>query len=338
MEPFFSLSSGKEVLALQAADINRDGQREILSSDGASNLFCFDATGRLLWKLVSTPFFGRDANITGITVDDIDGRGTMTILAATNGWKLYAINPDGGVRWESFIYYHPLTKVRVLKNKSKTVIAVGTIYQTPLNVVDPATGVVIWKTWEQTGSETMSTTDYCGKGLRDMVFVDTDGDNEKEIVFGNESHTIYALSAADGKTKWETQVGDKVSVIKILAGGRGRGERILAGTEAGEVYLLNVRGRRLMMNSLGSGITGLEVINYEQRARPDVLFSTADGRVGVFDDGFVFRASLDTGMGPIKSIFLARRTDGEERFYAVGGRQILEISYRPYFLRPSRHY
>ena len=37
-----------------------------------------------------------------ITVGDIDGKGKPVILVATRSWKLYAFNPDGKVRWESF--------------------------------------------------------------------------------------------------------------------------------------------------------------------------------------------------------------------------------------------
>jgi len=336
----FILPEGKRVLAIAGADINGDGRREIISSDSGSRLFCHDAGGALLWTVPTVPFFGPDANVTEIAVDDIDGRGAKTILAATNGWKLYAVYPDGQVRWESFIYYHPLTRVRVLKNKSRTVIAVGTIYQTPLNVVDPATGVVIWKTWEQTGSETMSTTEYCGKVLRDMVFVDTDGDGDKEIVFGNESHTVYAMNAADGLVKWKAQVGDKVSGMKLLGAeaGDGAGGRILAATEAGEVYIFDKRGRREAMMSLGSGVTGLEVVSFGPQAREDVLFSTDDGRVAVYDVDFVPRGSLDAGIGRVMAVFPAGGRDADRRFYAVGARQVLEVKYQPYFLRPSRHY
>ncbi|OGD21428.1 MAG: hypothetical protein A2W03_15315 [Candidatus Aminicenantes bacterium RBG_16_63_16] len=334
----FTLPGGKSVLAVQADDINGDGRREILSSDSGSRLYCHGEGGQLLWTLPTVPFFGRDANITEIAVDDIDGRGAKTILAATNGWKLYAVNPDGKVRWESFIFYHPLTRVRVLKNKSRTVIAVGTIYQTPLNVVDPATGVVIWKTWEQTGSETMSTTDYCGKVLRDMVFVDTDGDGEKDIVFGNESHTVYAMNAADGRTKWKAQVGDKVSVMKLLGGAAVGGERIIAATEAGEVYVFNKGGRREAMMSLGSGVTGLEVISNGPQAREDVLLSTDDGRLAVYGADFIPRGSLDAGIGRVNTVFAAGGGGADRTFYAVGGSGIIEVRYRPYFLRPSRHY
>jgi len=335
----FTLPGGERVLAIAAADLNGDGRREIVSSDSGSRLFCHGADGALLWTVPTVPFFGPDADVTEIAVDDVDGRGTPTILAATNGWKLYAVYPDGRVRWESFIFYHRLTRVRVLKDKGRPVIAVGTNYQTPLNVVDPATGVVIWKIWEQTGSETMSTTDYCGKVLRDMVFIDTDGDGVKEIVFGNESHTLYAMNAADGRVKWKSQVGDKVSVMKLLGtGGPEAAEGLVAATEGGELYLYDKNGRRRAMMSLGSGITGLEVMGGGAPSRDDLLITTEDGRLAVYDTDFVPRASLDAGVGRINSVWAAGEGGAGLRFYAVGGREVVEVRYRPYYLHPSRHY
>ena len=339
VKPLFELPDGKGILAIAATDLDGVGRKEVVSSDAAENLFCHDAEGGQLWRLKTQEFFGRDANVTDIWIDDIDGKGTPTILAATNGWKLYAVRPDGTVRWESFIFYHPLTKVRVLKNKGKISIAVGTVYQTPFNLVDPATGAVIWKTWEQTGSETMSTTDYCGKHLRDMVFADTDGDGVNEIIFGNEYHSIYALNAPDGAIKWKAQVGDKVNAMKLLQDGAGGGERILVATEAGEVYILDRRqGRRLRMTSLDSAITGMEVIPGDAQSRKEILLSTEDGRVAVLDSGLLPRASFQTGLGPILGVYPAGKSGNRQKFYAVGRKEIREILYAPLNLRPSRHY
>jgi outer membrane protein assembly factor BamB len=184
----------------------------------------------------------------------------------------------------------------------------------------------------------MSTTDYCGKHLRDMVFVDVDGDGNKDIVFGNEYQSVYALSAADGRTIWKAQVGDKVSVMKVLEAGEGGEERILVATDAGEIYILDRRGRRLRMASLGSGITGMEVIRHERQGRQEIVVSTDDGRVAVCDDRLMVRASLATGAGRLLGVYPAGRSGSELRFYAVAADKVFEIVYHPFFLRPSRHY
>lgn len=339
MVPLFELPRPQKILTIAVADLDRDGQKEIITSDEDENLFCYRANGSLAWRVKTRKSFGPDANVTDLWVDDIDGKGTPTILAATNAWKLYAIRPDGSIRWESFIFYHPLTKVRVLKNKNQIFIGVGTVYQTPFNLVDPSSGAVLWKTWEQTGSETMSTTDYCGKHLRDMVFLDIDDDGKKEIVFGNESHSIYALEAADGKIRWKTQVGDKVSGLRLLRDGTGGEVRILVGTEAGEIYLFDRRqGKKLRSTSLDSAITGMEVIPGAAAGRDEVMLTTIDGRVAVMDSLLGLRASLRTGLSSILGLYPAEKSGRRQPFYVVAKKEILEGNYAPVYLRPSRHY
>ncbi len=337
--PLFDLPGGKAVLAVRVSDLDRDGRKEIVCSDVDENLFCYDEAGGLLWRFKTQKYFGRNANVVDIWIDDIDGNGALSILAATNGWKLYALRPEGTVRWETFIFYHQLTKVRVLKNKGRPLIAVGTVYQTPFNLVDPKTGTVLWKTWEQTGSETMSTTDYCGKHLRDMVFTDTDGDGEKEIIFGNEYHSVYALNAADGKIKWKAQLGDKVSAVRLLRSEVAGEERILAATEAGEIYLLDRhQGRRLRMISLESGITGMEIIPGGSEGGEEIVLATAEGRIAVLDSRLQLRASLQIGLGPILGIYPSGNSGQGKKFYVVGSESVLEVLYVPLHLRPSRHY
>ncbi len=206
-----------------------------------------------------TPING-SAVAADIAVGDLDGKGRPTILIATRSWKLYAFHPDGRVRWEGFCYYHPGTKVGILSGpKQPTVIAAGNVYHTPLNVVSPADGSVLWHTWEQCGGEAYSTTDYSGFFLTGMVFLDTDGDGIKEIIFGTKFNRIYALAAADGATKWTAVLDDEVTVIDTMTDPATGEEFILAGTDAGEVVKLNRRGRRVRTLTLSGGITGLQV-------------------------------------------------------------------------------
>jgi hypothetical protein len=92
------------------------------------------------------------------------------------------------------------------------------------------------------------------------------------------------------------------------------------------------------MMSLGSGVTGLEVLSRGRQGREDFVLSTDDGRVAVYGTDFVPRGSLDAGIGRINAIFPAGESGGDRRFYAVGTRQVFEVKYQPHFLRPSRHY
>lgn len=337
MSVLFQVSSGRPLTAVRSADLDGDGAAEIIAGDDREMLFCHDAAGRLLWS-----FRMSGTNGSGVAADiaagDIDGRGKPSILVATKSWKLYAFHPDGKVRWESFLYYHPSTKVGILDDGGPNIrIAVGNVYHTPLNVVSPADGRVLWHTWEQCGGEAYSTTDYCGLHLTGMVFLDTDGDGRKEIVFGTKYNRVYALDAADGATKWSAVVGDEVTAVRTMADPATGQAFVLAATDAGELVKLDRRGRRAGWLKLSDGISDLAVLEYPGRARRDVVATLRDGGIVVCDEDLLVRASAACP-GALTAVFPAGRDGGAELVYGVEGRAATLLKYRPAFLRKSRTY
>jgi len=331
-----ALPRNRRVGCIAAGDIDGDGAPEILVGDDDETLRCFTASGKLVWEHRMSRYFGPNADAVDITMGKLDDAGGETILAATNGWKLYAFRPDGSVKWESFIYYHPLTRVKIFENDGKRYVAVGTIYSTPLNVVDPADGKVLWFTWEQVGDEFLSTTDYCGFHLTDMVFVDTDLDGDREIVFGTKYDRIYALEASDGKTRWSVNVGDEVTVIRDFTD-RGTGEtEILAGTAAGDLVLLDRRGRKLGSVSLGGGVSDIEVLDFADRNANRFVVATSEGRMFVCDRGLRMRASLHVPGSAFRDIVIADESEDEVRFWCVTGKSVLSLEYHPRFGTESR--
>ena len=335
---FFRIASGRPVAVLQSADINGDGMDEIVAGDDNDGLFCYKPSGQLLWSYKMTPTNG-SAAAADIAVGDIDGRGKPTILVATKSWKLYAFNPDGTVRWESYLFYHPCTRVKILRqDDGKTAIAVGNVYHTPLNVVSPADGRSLWHTWEQCGGEAYSTTNYCGFHLTDMLFTDTDGDGQKEIVFGTKYNRVYALSAADGATRWSAVVDDEVTVMKNMTDPASGEDCILAGTDAGTLIKLDRRGKRTGRLTLSSGIADVAVIEHPDPKRSDIIVSTRDGGVVVCNQDLQVRAALDSGDSTLTAVLPAGSERETNLVYGIFDRSVCLLRYRSYLLRPSRDY
>jgi len=309
MSVLFQVSSGRPLTAIRTADLDGDGAAEVIAGDDQEMLFCHAPAGRLLWsaKLTGTNGSGIAADI---TVGDIDGRGKPAILVATKSWKLYAFDPDGKVRWESFLFYHPCTKVGILDDGgANKKIAVGNVYHTPLNVVSPADGRVLWHTWEQCGGEAYSTTEYCGLHLTDMVFLDTDGDGRKEIVFGTKYNRVYALDAADGAKKWTAVLGDEVTAVRTITDPATGKTCVLAGTDAGEVVKLDGQGNRLGLLKLSDGVSDLAVLEYPGQARSDIVAALRDGGVVICDQDLLVRASAACP-GALKALFPAGKDGG----------------------------
>jgi hypothetical protein len=315
--------------------VDGDGMLEVIAGDDQEMLFCYELSGKLLWSFKMIPTNGSGV-AADITAGDIDGKGTPVILVATKSWKLYAFNPDGQVRWESFLYYHPCTKVRILDGAGPNpLIAVGNVYHTPLNIVSPADGQVLWHTWEQCGGEAYSTTDYCGVHLTDMVFLDTDGDGRKEIVFGTKYNRVYALDAADGVTKWSAILGDEITAVRTMRDPETGEDCILAGTDAGELVKFDRRGKRLGWLRLPDRIMDLAVLEYSGQARSDVAAALADGGVIICDHDLLVRASavLPAGLNGLSPA----GKDREAYFlYGISEKSVTMLKYQPYFLRKSR--
>ncbi|MCE5251789.1 PQQ-like beta-propeller repeat protein [bacterium] len=335
----FTVPSSRPVTCMAAADVNHDGSIEIIAGDDSENLYCFGENGSQLWTHKLTMYYGTDANAVDIVVGDIDGTGSSTILVSTAGWKLYAFKPDGSVRWECFTYYHPETRIGILRHRDgKIFIAVGTEYHTPLNMVSPKDGKVIWYTWEEMGSEFLSVTDYCGFHLTDMVFADTNGDGNEEVVFGTKYNRIYALEPATGKTQWNANTGGEVTVMKTLTTSHDGMTAILVGTDAGDIILYNLKGERIRAVSLGRGITDIKVFPATQHRRTDIAAGTEDGRIVVLDEDFRVRAGLSLENAAVKQILAGEYASEQYEFSVVTDRSIQVMSYHPYYLKKSRHY
>jgi len=361
----YAAPSNRPILAVKAADIDGDSHNEIILGDDRANVFCIASNGKELWRRTMTLYYGSDANVRDVVVGDIDRSGRQTILVANGGWKVCAFNPDGSVKFESFCYYHPLTKIGILDNgKSGLFIPVGTEYHTPLNVIDPHTGKVSWYVWEEMGSEFIAKTEYCGFHLTDMVFVNVDDDSDREIVFGTKYNRVYALEPKDGAKRWEANVGGEVTVMKTFAkpyhlplslqaeirDSEKQDERlpsgslldysvmIAVGTDEGDLVLLDRHGQRINSASFGSAITDLGLLWREGSSRLDIALSTEDGRVIICDHELQVRASRSLGSGSIVRIISAGFADNRFSLYAIKEKSIASLRYHPYYLMKSRHY
>src|SRR5690606_30894819 len=164
---------GAKITAIAFGDMVGDGSPDIIAGDLLGNLYCYDTDGTMKWAHVLTPNYGPIGYSVDIVIDWIDNSGQPTVLVGTSGWKVHAVKPDGSIRWESFTFYHALTKLRVVhRDNAPPYIVAGTEYQTPFNVLDAETGKVIYYAWEERGSEFIAKTDYFGYHLTDMVFFD----------------------------------------------------------------------------------------------------------------------------------------------------------------------
>ncbi len=81
--------------SLCMGDLNGDGTREIVLSDKAGHLYCFDSHGKNLWT-----FQTEQPRELAPSLGDVDGDGLVEVLAAGGDHCLYCLSPSGELEWK----------------------------------------------------------------------------------------------------------------------------------------------------------------------------------------------------------------------------------------------
>ncbi|GAA3617298.1 hypothetical protein Q4Q39_00395 [Flavivirga amylovorans] len=74
---------------IEASDINNDGNDDLIAASGNGNIYCWDSSGKLLWK------FTPDHKVRFSEVAVINQNGKVQIFAGGNDYKLYELDANG---------------------------------------------------------------------------------------------------------------------------------------------------------------------------------------------------------------------------------------------------
>ena len=327
-----------KITTIALSDLDGDGSQEVIAGDAHANLYCYGRDGELRWSHLLTSCNGTDFSAKDIVVGPIEAEGKPTIIVGTGGWKVYAIRPDGDIRWECLTAYHEITKVGIVQpTDGLFYVLAGTEYQTPLNVIDPKQGKLIYFTWEEMGSEFISETDYFGFHLTDMLSFDANGDGKKDLLFGTLSNDVYALNVSDGHRIWKINAGDEITRLMNFTDPQSGEQRLLVANGYGSLILCDRAGKRLSRIELGHKITDLLVLP-ESKGRADIIVATAGG-IKIVDHLLALRGTISSGNNLYQKLFLLTNSNTDSYRFAAAGKQSVDyFEYHPSFLRNSRQY
>ncbi len=327
-----------QITTIALGDLDGSGFPEVVAGDAAGHLYCYGVDGSLKWQHILTSYYGANFSVKDIAIGQIDTSGEPTVVVGTGGWKVYAIRPNGDIRWECLTFYHEITKVGILdRGDSRYYVVAGTEYQTPVNVIDAMNGKIVYFTWEEMGSEFISTTEYFGIHLTDMVFLDADGDGEQDIVFGTLSNQIYAINAGDGKQIWEANVGDEVARMETFIDRQTGKQRLLIANGYGSLLLYDVAGKLLSRIELDGQIQDLLVM-VDAEGNVDIVVATESG-IRVVDHQLTLQGSFSKDNQSYKKLYLLKDNKKRNyRFAAIGSNSMEYFEYEPLRLRKSRQY
>lgn len=248
------------VREITSADINGDGQPEILLSNSDRRVWAFTADGKELWKTpvewgiftAMTPgtFRGKFGLLGGTSRPSIHGR--CLIFPADGGRPGNLTRPDL-VSWSVPSQFRDL-RLADLNGDGVTEIINAVDTNCRQLVVYREDGTVLWDADLAGAAEALAlagNTVYCGGA----------------------SGYVAAFSGADGKRAWATYLGEPVTLLAVLADGR-----LAAATPAGNVFLLKPDGQLAGWVELGAAVSTV-MRPGDHRATETLLLGLKDGRV-----------------------------------------------------------
>ena len=250
------IAAASPVNALDAGDVNGDGQVEIIAGLEDETVCAYSLSGAELWRF-KIPFYRYKAVVNAVKIADLNRDGKKEILIANNNWRTIAIDGSGKQLW----YYETVREGRFvhcadLDGDGQDEALVGTKYYHVM-ALSPD-GMVKWKTKTNT------------PGCLSAATID-DGDKWKKLILGTDGGEIMFFK--NGTKIAEYQTGDQIPALAaaIVDGA----PTLYCASLNGMVYRYSPDGSQLHWTcNLGSGVTALAPMG-------DHLWAgTADG--GVF--------------------------------------------------------
>jgi len=239
------------------ADLNGDGEDEIVAGANSWRYYAFDAAGKQVWQFESV----RKATVGAAA--DLDRDGKDEVIAGTNYYWWTCINGDGSRRWRyvtrSGPYANDVTAGHVTGDKKLEVVFGGR--DSHVHVVD-SRGKLLWK--YSTGDEVTA-----------VAVCDLDGDGVGEVLAASKSFSVYAFNGK-GKRLWRVDLRDAVSDMAVLKAKGGK-PLIAAGTEAGRLVVIDGSGTITAERAMSGAVLKLVGADLDGDGQDEIVVSSDDG-------------------------------------------------------------
>ncbi len=329
-----------QVMSVDAADVDGDGQVEIVAGSDDGRVFLFDRDGKTRWTF-APPFENTGYNwwtlgaskVRRVRAADLDGDGRAEILAGVGNMKLHVLDSDGRPQWEFLTHYGVfdnfmaadcngdgrleiiggtdglscLSQCRVINAAGKQELLLENDgWVSSLSALLPLRLPNV----ETTTSAAKGTTDprTHSFGLSPGFF----------IICGTDLGNVRAFGAPRGERLWQHNIGDGVTVLAIRRADAGDREprmaQILAGSESCQVCAFSPLGKRLWHTRLPDRVTVLTVLR-------DGRILAGDATIGLWwldsEGRIVARAPVPGGVSDVEQTatgeLLVRSGTGEVR-------------------------
>jgi outer membrane protein assembly factor BamB len=215
-----------------AADINGDGNNEIIAGDEKGKLVCLDGNGKKLWEYNEAEGIG-----SAPAVGDLDGDGIAEIIISSEETPIICLNNVGEMQWR----FKP--QGDVLEDGRKREVAAPVIWDINGDGhCEVITGMGFELTAVSSSGKLMWSFPMKNRIDSGISAADADGDGKPEI-YAVDLSGFMACIDAHGKAKWSAKLAGKARRSPIIADVDGDGiVEILVAGYSGQMVLFNPAG------------------------------------------------------------------------------------------------
>ena len=224
------------ITSVRAADIDGDGDIEIIFSSREGRVYCLSKTGKLRWKRV----IGARVWIGTIVVSSSSSQDKETnarIIVGTRDGKVYVLDKDG----------------RTITRDGRTLL------------VDEEGQAI--------DAEEELQAHWFNKGYV-VRGVAVDPLLQSQIIIGTEDRCAYGLDAKTGKELWYFKTDGWVRAVFSYDINGDKQDEILVGSADGYLYVLDLNGRLLAKHSFDSPIQTIFATDVDQDGIVEILITS----------------------------------------------------------------
>jgi len=248
------------VAVVGCADMDGDGQGEIVAGSGNWFTYGYDRDGELLWTKLNWAH-----PPTSIAFVDL-GDNRQGTLIGTKYCAANLIGPGGNQVASVSVGYHGAAMSVAagdMDGNGRSELLAGSRVG-GVHCQELGSG----RQWSK----------FMGAEVSQVALADLNGDGKQELVAGSKNSYLLAIDTA-GNTQWSRDVGNSILDLAVLAQDADSKPKIAVATEGGMVRLVNADGEILGTMHAGADVTKIVTADLSGDGSPQIIAGANDGFV-----------------------------------------------------------
>jgi poly-gamma-glutamate capsule biosynthesis protein CapA/YwtB (metallophosphatase superfamily) len=248
------------VWALTTADLDGDGDKEVVAGSYDKHVYALDHDGSLIWRYqTGGPVYCLDTG-------DLDGDDGAEVVVGGDDNTVHAVDTDGSPLWEQYVGSRVVAvDVTSDEEDGRGKVLVG-CQDGQILALGPD-GDILWRIHSETG-------------LAFVKWVDPDGDGRHDGLAVNQNGAV-SLIGADGKARWSHDTGAHVRESRVYDLDADGVEEVVVGSADGWLHVLSATGNEVWKRHLSAPVVTVDIGDVDGDGRGEVVAGTGGSAPGI---------------------------------------------------------